>query len=339
MPESVDTQSANPALHKRDVINEPKAAHPKLAKQLVLDELFDLSLYQSLRNVASGKLREILDQLIPIESRHFEFWQDFFNLHVEALDLARRLKLVLLVAVCRLFGAPAIHLVLEAIEVYGVRKYLRVWSAYGNGPLGAAVRNILEDEFKHEDEVVTGDAERKLNPARVRDMFLGLNDGLVEILGAVSGFFAAFGNSLAVLVAGLTVAVAGALSMAAGAWIAVSSESEVRTTEIARRRFLGESVSTTGTAEKPLASAIIVGASYLAGALVPVLPVLGGATTVLPSLLTAGSLIILVSIMVAFLSGMNIKRRVMTNLLIIAAAVGITFAIGVVTKLVWGVSV
>jgi len=339
MPESVDTQSANPALHKRDVINEARAAHPKLAKQLVLDELFDLSLYQSLRNVASGKLRDILDQLIPIESRHFEFWQDFFDLHVEALDLARRLKLVLLVAICRLFGAPAIHLVLEAIEVYGVRKYLTVWSAYGNGPLGAAVRDILEDEFKHEDEVVTGDAERKLNPARVRDIFLGLNDGLVEILGAVSGFFAAFGNSLAVLVAGLTVAVAGALSMAAGAWIAVSSESEVRTTEIARRRFLGESVSTTGTAETPLASAIIVGASYLAGALVPVLPVLGGATTVLPSLLTAGSLIILVSIMVAFLSGMNIKRRVMTNLLIIAAAVGITFAIGVVTKLVWGVSV
>ena len=102
----------------------------------MLDELFDLSLYQSLRNVASGKLRDILDQLIPIESRHFEFWQDFFDLHVNTLDLVGRLKLVLLVAVCRLFGAPAIHIVLEAIEVHGVRKYLRVWSAYGNGPLG-----------------------------------------------------------------------------------------------------------------------------------------------------------------------------------------------------------
>jgi vacuolar iron transporter family protein len=339
MPQSVAAQSANPALHKGDVINQPKAAHPKLARQLVLDELFDLSLYQALRNVASGKLREILDQLIPIESRHFEFWQDFFDLHVNTLDLVRRLKLVLLVAVCRLFGAPAIHIVLEAIEVHGVRKYLRVWSAYGNGPLGAAVRNILEDEFKHEDEVVTGDAERQINPERVRDIFLGLNDGLVEILGAVSGFFAAFGNSLTVLLAGLTVAVAGALSMAAGAWIAVSSESEVRTTENARRQFLGESLSTTGTAETPLASATIVGVSYLAGAMVPILPVLGGARTVFPSLFTAGSLIILVSTIVAFLSGMNIRRRIMTNLLIIAAAVGITFAIGVVTKLVWGVSV
>jgi VIT1/CCC1 family predicted Fe2+/Mn2+ transporter len=339
MSESMQAQNVNPALRESRVTNQPSITDPNLARQLVLDELFDLSLYQSLRNVASGELRAILDQLIPIEQRHFAFWQDFFNLHIEALDLARRLKLLLLVAICRLFGAPAIHLVLEAIEVYGVRKYLRVWSAYGNGPLAAAVRNVLEDEFKHEDEVVTGDAERKLNPARVRDIFLGLNDGLVEILGAVSGFFAAFGNSLAVLVAGLTVAVAGALSMAAGAWIAVSSESEVRTTEIARRRFLGESVSSTETAATPLASATIVGASYFAGALVPVLPVLGGATTVLPSLFIAGSLIILVSIIVAFLSGMDIKRRVMTNLLVIAAAVGITFAIGVVTKLVWGVSV
>jgi hypothetical protein len=69
------------------------------------------------------------------------------------------------------------------------------------------------------------------------------------------------------------------------------------------------------------------------------LPVLGGAKTVFPSLFTAGSLIILVSTIVAFLSGMNVKRRVITNLLIIAAAVSITFAIGVVTKLVWGVSV
>src|SRR6266513_3315811 len=118
MCQSVDAQSVNSALYKGDAINQPKAAHPKLARQLVLDELFDLSLYQSLRTVAGGKLRDILDQLIPIESRHFEFWQDFFDFHVNTLDIVRRVKLVLLVAVCRLFGAPAIHIVLEAIEMH-----------------------------------------------------------------------------------------------------------------------------------------------------------------------------------------------------------------------------
>jgi vacuolar iron transporter family protein len=320
-------------------MTKPTTLDPRLARQLVLDELFDLSLYQSLRDVATGDLREILDRLIPIEARHLAFWQDFFDLPLGTLDPARRLKLAVIHLVCRVLGAPAIHLVLEAIEVYGVRKYLRVWSVYGDGPLGEAVRNVLEDEFKHEDAVVTGAAQRRLNPQRVRNIFLGLNDGLVEILGAVSGFFAAFGNAAAVLVAGVTVAVAGGLSMAAGAWVAASSEAEVGRIELARRRFLGEDASTGSGGETPLSSAIVVGASYVAGAVVPVLPVFAGARTIVPSLLTAGSLIIVISMILAFLSGMDVKRRVLVNLVIIAAAVGVTFAIGVVTKLVWGVSV
>jgi vacuolar iron transporter family protein len=320
-------------------VTEPREVDPALARQLVLDELFDLSLYQSLRNVATGELRSILDQLIPIEAGHFGFWQDFFELRLTRLDVWRRLKLAVIVAICRLLGAPAIHLVLEGIEIYGVRKYLKVWQTYGQGRVGEAVRTVLMDEFKHEDAVVTGDTNRRLNPERVRNIFFGLNDGLVEILGAVSGFFGAFGSSAAVLIAGLTVAVAGALSMAAGAWIASSSEAEVRRTEVGRKRFLGEPVEQETIAEGPLASAVVVGASYFAGALVPVLPVLAGARTAWPSLLAAGSLIIVVSIILAFLSGMDIKRRVLMNLVIIAAAVTVTYTIGVITEHVWGIKV
>lgn len=249
------------------------------------------------------------------------------------------MKLWLLIAVCRLFGAPAIHLVLEAIEVYGVRKYLTLWHAYGDGPLGGAVREVLEDEFKHEDAVVTGAGERRINPERVRNIFLGLNDGLVEILGAVSGFFAAFGDPASVLIAGSTVAAAGAFSMAAGAYIASSSEAEVRKTEVERRRFLGEAVAPTDSAGTPLGSAVLVGVSYLAGAVVPVLPVLIGAKTILPSLVTAGSVIVGVSTILAFLSGMEVGRRILTNLAIIAAAVGVTYGIGILTRALWGISV
>jgi vacuolar iron transporter family protein len=319
-----------------DAIPQTRAVDPKLARGLVLDELFDLTLYEALRPIATGELGSVLDRLIPIETRHFAFWQDFFGLRLTRLDWGRRLRLAVLVAACRLFGAPAMHLVLEAIEVYGVRKYLSVWSIYADGPLGPAVRGILEDEFQHE-AVVTGAAERRLNPDTVRNIFLGLNDGLVEILGAVSGFFAAFGTSVVILAAGFTVAVAGALSMAAGAWVAVGSESELRATESARRRFLGNPASMAATSS-PLSAALVVGGSYFAGALVPVLPVLAGATTVLPSLLLAGTLIILVSAVLAFLSGMAVRRRILTNLVIIAAAVSITFAIGLLTKRFWGLS-
>jgi VIT1/CCC1 family predicted Fe2+/Mn2+ transporter len=309
----------------------------KLARRLILDELFDLSLYTSLRDIAHDDLQQTLDALIPVEKRHFAFWQSFFALRVSRLDIGRRIKLALIVAVCRLAGAPAIALVLEAIEVHGVRKYLDVWSRYGDGPLGPALREILDDEFKHEDATVAGDTERRINPERVRNIFLGLNDGLVEILGAVSGFFAAFGNAAMVVVAGSTVAVAGALSMAAGAYVASSSEAEVRSTEQARQRFLGEPAPDSATPESALGAALLVGVSYLAGAIIPVVPVLFGARTALPSLLAAGTIIVLVSMLLAFLSGMDVKRRILINLVIIAAAVGITYVIGLATRALWGI--
>jgi VIT1/CCC1 family predicted Fe2+/Mn2+ transporter len=310
-----------------------------LARQLVLDEILDLSLYEGLREFARGDLRDVLDELIRVETGHVAYWQEFFGLEsLTALDLGRRVKLRVLTALCRLFGAGAIHVVLEAIEVHGVRKYLRVWKRYERDRLGSAVRGILEDEFRHEDMLVSGAADRRINPEKVRNVFLGLNDGLVEILGAVSGFFAAFGNPMAVLAAGLTVAVAGALSMGAGAYIAAGSEAEVRTTEDERRRFLGETVAS-ASSESPLASALVVGLGYVAGALVPLLPVLFGARSVLPTVLAAGAVVLVVSAVVAFLSGMDVRRRMALNLGVTGLAVVVTYGIGLLAKSALGVGV
>ena len=311
---------------------------PRLPRRLILDELFDLSLYEALHRLAPPPERRVLAELIPVERRHVDFWQRFFSLRLDRLDWGRRVKLALLVLVCRLLGAPAIHLVLEAIEVHGVRKYLEVWKTYADGPLGPAVREVLEDEFRHEDAVVTGGESRWLSSEGVRNIFLGANDGLVEILGAMSGFFAAFGASVTLVMAGLTVAVAGALSMAAGAYIALSSEIEVARVEAERQRFLGEPGGKV-PAERPLVSGMVVGISYFLGALLPVLPFLFGATSVIPTVVTAGSVIIAVSTVLSFLSGMDVRRRILTNLVIIAAAVGITYAIGVITRSAWGISV
>lgn len=314
-------------------------ADARLGRRLVLDELFDLALYRALRAVAPATMQATFDALIPVETRHVAFWQKFFGLeHVTTLDAGRRLKLGLLVLVCRLVGAPAIHLVLEAIEVHGIKKYLDVWKRYGGGPLGGAVREVLEDEFKHEDVVVSGEGERRINPEKVRNVFLGLNDGLVEILGAVSGFFAAFSSTVAVVTAALTVGVAGALSMAAGAYIGAGSEAELRATEDARRRFLGETVETE-VGERPLASAATVGIGYFVGAIVPVLPILFGAHTVLPTVLTGGAMIVAVSAIVAFISGMDVRRRIALNVAVTGLAVIVTYVLGLLAKRVLGVAI
>jgi predicted membrane protein (TIGR00267 family) len=280
-----------------------------------------------------------LSELIAIEGGHYDFWQNFFQIRLPDLDTRRKLKLWFIVFICRIFGAPAVDLALEAIEVYGIRMYLEVWRRYENEPLGQAIRGVLEDEFKHEDEIVTRLKQRMIDPDRVRNIFLGINDGMVEILGAVSGFFASLGQNTFVLVAGLTTAVAGAFSMAAGAYVAMSSEFEVRKTQDEKLQFLGEKKETGFRGESAFMSGAVVGISYFVGSSFPLIPVLFGAKTPLPSILTGGSMILLVSITIAFLSGMDIKRRVWINLVLIALAVGITYLIGISVRALLGVQI
>jgi vacuolar iron transporter family protein len=310
----------------------------RLGRTLVLDELFDLSLYQALHRITRGDLQRVLGELIPIETRHFTFWKQFFGSREETLDVGRRLKLGLLILVCRIFGERAIHLVLEAIEIHGVRKYLRVWETYKDHLLGDAVREILEDEFRHEDLVVSESIERRVDPETVRSVFLGFNDGLVEILGAVSGLFAAFNDAASILMASATVAVAGGFSMAAGAYVAGSSEREVQRIEAGRQAFLGKK-SEGVTPGSSLRDAVLVGVCYLLGALVPVLPVLLGARTVVVSLIAGGVVTVLVSAALSFLSGMNLRRRLITNVVILASAVALTYVIGLAARRLLGIAV
>jgi VIT1/CCC1 family predicted Fe2+/Mn2+ transporter len=308
------------------------------ADELVSGELFDLSLYRELRQSASGPLQELLGELIPVEEKHLAFWRRFFDRPAVGLGLGARIKLRLILAACRLFGPNAVHMVLEATEVYGIRKYLAVWQQYREQPLGQAVKDVLQDEFGHEDEIVSRLTQRQISPERLRNIFFGLNDGSVEVLGALSGFFAAFHSPQLVLMASSSVAVAGALSMAAGAYAAASSEAEVRKLERGKASFLGRAAADDAPAAGPLQAAGVVGASYFLGAMIPVTPVLLGASTVLFPLLFAGLAISAISLVLAYLSGMAVRKRILMNLGILLAAVGITYLIGGLAKSFWGIS-
>ena len=126
--------------------------------------------------------------------------------------------------------------------------------------------------------------------------------------------------------------------MGAGAFLALNSEKEVKTTEIAKKIFLGEASEVVPMEESPIGSALVVAAAYIAGAIVPVLPVIFGATNALFSVVTAGLMVVVVSTVLSFLSGMDIFRRIVLNLAIIAIAVSVTYGIGVFAKRLWGIA-
>ena len=86
-------------------------------------------------------------------------------------------------------------------------------------------------------------------------------------------------------------------------------------------------------------SAIVVGVAYLSAALVPVLPVLVGAKDAFFSVFTAGLMVVLVSTILSFLSGLGIKRRIVLNLVIITLAVSVSDAFGLAAKQNGGIAI
>lgn len=310
----------------------------RLIRKAARDEAFDLALYARLRDMETGEVRGVLSRLVNVERGHVTFWTDMAGLKDVSLDRVQRFRLGVFVLLRRLFGVGMTFLILEAIEIYGIRKYWTLWDQYKDTPQGPRIRSILQDEFGHEDEIVADLTGRRLNAERVRDIFLGLNDGLVEVLGSVSGFYASFGDPAYVLVASITVAVAGSISMAAGVLASSRSQLEIQRIENAKRNFFDpDAVVTEET--RPLAAAIAVAASYFLGALFPILPVIFGAASPVWSIVVGGMMVAWVTMLLSFMSGMEVRSRVLQNLLLVSAAVVVTYGLGTLVRHFWQIDV
>ena len=98
---------------------------------------------------------------------------------------------------------------------------------------------IASDERLHIDrikkEVLGMEGWEMAGGGGVRDVIFGANDGLVSILALVAGVYGAITESHVILVAGAAGAIAGAISMGAGAYLSSKSEKEVTERERSRK--------------------------------------------------------------------------------------------------------
>jgi VIT1/CCC1 family predicted Fe2+/Mn2+ transporter/rubrerythrin len=93
------------------------------------------------------------------------------------------------------------------------------------GPAEARLRRILGRERWH-----------KTGTGWVSDAIYGANDGLAAVFGIVAGVSGATGASGFVLTAGLAGAIASALSMGVGAWLATRSQNEIAHANLEQER-------------------------------------------------------------------------------------------------------
>lgn len=321
-------------------------AERKYLKQFVDGELFGLTLYQKLLNTEKDdSLRMTLSELIEIEKKHLKFWQEVTGVSQPRLRVFLKIKLNLFLLFRKIFGPSAAVLILEMIEIYGAKKYFLVWQKYKGTALGEKVREILKDEFEHEDRAITERVKRKINVDKIRSAILGFNDGFVEIFGAVSGFIVAFANYFLVGFAGFIVGLAGAISMGASAYLSVRSEREIKEMEAEKEEVLSQisfektSKKVVQTKESSLSLAVYVGIFYFVGALLPVLPLLLGAESIIFSILIGFVMVLVLSFFTAFFAGESFFKRLKLNLIIIAGAILITYSISYFTKTSFGIKV
>jgi vacuolar iron transporter family protein len=88
-----------------------------------------------------------------------------------------------------------------------------------------AMRHIVEHSL--------GEAARIGRLSRIREFVLGAQDGLLVPLGVVTGMAAAHPGRSLIIVAGLAEAVAGAISMGGGSYLASQAEEQLYRSEIA----------------------------------------------------------------------------------------------------------
>jgi vacuolar iron transporter family protein len=101
------------------------------------------------------------------------------------------------------------------------------------GPIAGGRDRIARERL---DKILGREKWHRSGAGWISGAIYGANDGLAAVFGIVAGVSGATGGNSAVLTAGLAGAIASALSMATGAFLAERSENEVAAANVARER-------------------------------------------------------------------------------------------------------
>jgi VIT1/CCC1 family predicted Fe2+/Mn2+ transporter len=200
------------------------------AKEFYISEISDYNFYTYLANITKNShLKENLLKIAKAEEKHSNFWKYFITSRGYELPKLEKdfTKNRFWQFVAKIFNPIILISILEQGESNALKDYyIFLKEADINDYEKTSLKNIILDEIEHE-TFFSKEAE-KLGLTNVRDLILGMNDGLVEILGTVAGLSAVYPNNpFLVGISGCVVGIAGSLSMGVGAYISVRSQRQI----------------------------------------------------------------------------------------------------------------
>lgn len=185
-------------------------------RQYLANERAEGAVYRELARKKTGEEREILLAIAEAEARHEAYWRNRLG---EYVGLPRKASLGtrMMAWMARRFGSVFVLALMQSAE--SRNEYIKD---------NDASEQMAADEAIHA-EVVRGLATRgraKMS-GDFRAAIFGANDGLVSNLSLVLGMVGTGASASVVLVTGIAGLLAGALSMAAGEYVSVSSQQEL----------------------------------------------------------------------------------------------------------------
>ncbi|WP_276847569.1 VIT1/CCC1 transporter family protein [Corynebacterium pyruviciproducens] len=185
-------------------------------RKYLANEREEARTYRALAAQATGEQKEILEKVAQAEARHERYWEDMLGPYANK-TVRPSFETRVVGTLARRFGSVFTLALLQAAE------QRRPYESDAD-----ATDRLTADEKIHA-EIVRGLAAtgREKLSGNFRAAVFGANDGLVSNLALVIGMVGSGVSNQVVLLTGVSGLLAGALSMAAGEFVSVSSQKEL----------------------------------------------------------------------------------------------------------------
>jgi VIT1/CCC1 family predicted Fe2+/Mn2+ transporter len=253
--------------------------------------------------------RKLLEGMSKDELGHYDFYKKHTGQDVKPSSL----KLFKYYWISRIFGLTFGLKLMENGEEMAQETYKKMFMSI------PGARKIIDDENRHESELVGMISEEKLK--YVGSIVLGLNDALVEFTGALAGFTLALQNSQLIALTGFIMGIAAALSMAASEYLSTKSE---------------------GGEKNPKKSALYTGSVYMLTVFLLISPFIILQSMYLSLGITLAAAVAVIFIFTFYTSvaqDLPFRRRFLEMAAISLGVAGISFLIGFLVRIFLGIEI
>ncbi len=274
------------------------------------NEITEYFIYEKLsRSVKDPHNRDILRRISKDELRHHNIWKGYTGKKVKP----HRWKMWLYYFIARVLGITFGLKLMERGEGEAQINYGEI-ARYVQ-----AAEAIARDESEHEKKLLGLIDEERLH--YIGAVIRGLNEGLVELTGAMAGLTFAFQNSDLIATTGLIIGLAMSLSLGSTEYLATKSEEG---------------------GQHPLKAAAYTGFANIVTVLLLIIPYL-----VLDNIYTALGLMLLIAVIIIFVFSfyisvakeISLKSRFVEMTLISLGIAAVTFSIGFMARTVFHIEI